>query len=151
MIQRKQTLFLLFVLVLSLLGAMLQVGVIEPVGMGASDDVYSLCIVRSDGTHDYVTFPLLAFYTVNGILSLVTIFLYNNRILQMKLCRVGIILELASYVALGYLWTCVFPLLGTFHPSCSVCLPVICCILYFMAHSGISKDEKLVRSMDRIR
>ena len=151
MIQRKQSLFLLVVFVLSIVGAMLQVGNIEPSGMGVGDNVYSLCILHADGSRGYASFPLLVIYTLNGILSLATIFLFNNRKLQMKLCSVGIAFMAIRYHVFAYLCVSVFPEAGTFHPSFSVCLPVVCLILYVMAHAGINKDEKLVRSMDRIR
>ena len=151
MIQRKQSLFLLVVFLLSIVGAMLQIGNIEPTGMGVGDKVYSLCIEHADGSHSYASLPLLIIYTLNGILSLASIFLYNNRKLQMKLCLLGVFLMAVWYLAFTYLCVSVFSEVGTFHPSFSVCLPIVCLILYFMAHTGINKDEKLVRSMDRIR
>ncbi len=69
----------------------------------------------------------------------------------MKLCSLGIALMAVWYLAFAYLCVSVFPEAGTFHPYFPVCLPVVCLILYVMAHAGVNKDEKLVRSMDRIR
>ncbi len=66
MIQRKQSLFLLVVFVLSIVGAMLQVGNIEPSGMGVGDNVYSLCILHADGSRG----DWLCFFTFVGHLYL---------------------------------------------------------------------------------
>jgi hypothetical protein len=84
---------------------------------------------------------------VTGALGFVTIFLYDNRKLQLKLCYLGIFLTiilLAMYFmemtnfgnSVIALW-CIFhfAVLGS----------------YILAARGIWKDEKLIKSMDRLR
>ena len=151
MIQRKQTLFLLAVVILSILGAMLPIGNIEPLGMGVGDKVYSWYVAKEEGTRSFLTSPLAVVYVLNAVMALANIFMYNNRKFQMKLCVYSCIFMVLWYAVLAYLCFTSFAALGSFHPAISICIPFICIVLSVMAYKGISADEKLVRSMDRIR
>ncbi len=84
---------------------------------------------------------------LTGLLAFVTIFLFNNRKLQLKLCYGGIFLTLL-------LLTVYFLEIGNFS-SGNV---AIWAIFYFgilgcfiLSARGIWKDEKLIKSMDRLR
>lgn len=151
MLQRKQTLFLLLVLILSVVGVLMPVGTIEPEGMGVADTVYNLCIRRGDGGMSLSVLPLFILNVVVFIIALVTIFLYKNRVLQANLCRGCILLLVVWYAYFAYCWTSIFSVSGTFHIAFSSLLPFVNVILCWMAMHGIISDEKLVRSMDRIR
>ena len=71
-----------------------------------------------------------------------TIFLYKKRMLQARLCLVSLLLVIAWYIGVAVLEAAVTTLEA---------LPMVEAILIFMARKGIIDDEKLVRSMDRIR
>ncbi len=92
---------------------------------------------------------------ISIVLSLVTIFRFKNRKSQSGLTWLNILITIglqawlffkitnfrsdpANSTLQGYYW------IGTF-------LPFITLILLFMAKSGIRKDEKLVKSLDRLR
>jgi Domain of unknown function (DUF4293) len=82
-----------------------------------------------------------------GALAFVTIFLFHDRKLQLKLCYLGIFITLVLLV--------VYFLEMTHFTKGSVAL---WCLFYFgilafyiLAARGIWKDEKLIRSMDRLR
>jgi 4-hydroxybenzoate polyprenyltransferase len=75
-------------------------------------------------------------------LSAVTIFLYKKRIPQARLCLLGILLVFAWYIGLAVIEAQIDVVEG---------LPMVDAILLFLARKGILDDEKLVRSMDRIR
>jgi len=84
---------------------------------------------------------------LTGLLGFVTIFLFNNRKLQLKLCYLGIFLTLI-------LLTVYFLEIGNF-ASGNV---AIWAVFYFailgcfiLSARGIWKDEKLIKSMDRLR
>ena len=84
---------------------------------------------------------------LTGLLGFVTIFLFNNRKLQLKLCYLGIFLTLI-------LLTVYFLEIGNF-ASGNV---AIWAVFYFailgcfiLSAHGIWKDEKLIKSMDRLR
>lgn len=151
MLQRKQTLFLLAVVVLTMVGVFFPLGNVEPSGMGVADKVYSLCVLNGEGGTSFATAPLFAVNVLTFMLTLVTIFMYSKRPLQARLCMNGILLQVAWYCYFAFCWTSVFASSGTFHPSITVCLPLLNVIFFVMARQGIIKDEKLVRSMDRIR
>jgi hypothetical protein len=87
---------------------------------------------------------------VLAILAFITIFLFANRKLQLKLCYLGIgisILLLSLYF---------LEMISFYHPGKGTI--ALWCIFYFailvsyiLAARGILKDEKLIKSMDRLR
>lgn len=149
MIQRKQTIFLLLAMACLIACQCLPIGAIEPKGMGAVPVLFNYGLY-ADRAFNAQPIPFVDL-VVAGALAFITIFLYKNRRLQMRLCWVNIILLLAWY---GYYAFCMFAkfnALGTFHPRFAACLPFIGIVLIVLAHRGIKADEELVRSMDRIR
>jgi hypothetical protein len=100
--------------------------------------------------------PILLGLTIAGILlSLGAIFLYSNRPLQKKLAiGSGILAIILPAVAGGLSYQEVGPTnfqsLGI-QPQLGAFLPLISIVFSFLANKYISKDDKLVRSMDRLR
>jgi len=94
----------------------------------------------------------IGFTSVIAIIAIVTIFLYKNRKMQIKLCY-GM---LVAFVFI-YIFYFIFnrqnfsftELLG--HVRYTFVFPFISIILVYLAIRGIKKDEKLVRSLDRLR
>lgn len=82
-----------------------------------------------------------------GMLALVTIFLFKNRSLQLKLCFLGILLE-AVLIFLYYREVQTFTT-GTY--SLTALLHSIIVLAFVLAARGISKDNKLVKGSDRLR
>ena len=77
-----------------------------------------------------------------ALLALVVVFFYKNRPFQIKMCTVLLAIGVIYYIALAVLhpvleWYAVMPMLAVF--------------FLFLARKRIVKDEKLVRSLDRIR
>lgn len=95
---------------------------------------------------------LLGITIAGGVLCLLTIFLFNNRSLQQKLVYLGLILSIALIavtIILGMsdtpdLFNSASIFIGSF-------LPIGAIIMLVLSLRGISKDEKLVKSMDRLR
>jgi hypothetical protein len=77
----------------------------------------------------------------------ISIFLYNNRKLQIRIVLAGFLLSLLD-IFLYYRETKKF-VDGTY--SFTAILTIVIPILLLMAARGIYKDEKLVKSMDRLR
>jgi hypothetical protein len=98
------------------------------------------------------TYPLAFLFSINLLLSLFAIFKFKNRKFQMKLCIYNSLLNIASlglayyYVALGF-----SKMEAVVHYKIFALMPIVASILSFMAYKGIQKDEKLIRSIDRIR
>lgn len=150
MLQRKQSVFLFVAFVLSVVCLCLPVGQLEPSGMGIGPKVYNLWI-SGNGYRDFSACPLFVLLSLSGLVSIVTVFLYRNRMLQSKMCVCNIFLLLAWYVVYVVLIKKVASPDATFHVSFALCLPMISILLNLMARKGILNDEKLVRAADRIR
>lgn len=98
-------------------------------------------------------FLLVAVIIAIAALSLLTIFLFKNRKLQFRLTILAIVLTL-GYLALQYFSIEQFKkdnavVTGSYHVS--AVLPILSIIFLIMAARGINKDEKLVKSLDRLR
>lgn len=97
---------------------------------------------------------IIAFVSI--ALSLITIFLFNNRTLQARLARLGLLINSVLLVVMIY---AVDKGLGLLKDSVSTtdynfvafAMPLLAIILSFLASKAIIKDENLVRSADRLR
>lgn len=96
--------------------------------------------------------PLAILTGLIGFISLITIFFYKNRNLQARLCVLNI-LFLIGLGGLGYFYLHMSSeqLDMNILPLYPVVFPLISLIFTFLARKGIMKDEKLVKSLDRIR
>jgi hypothetical protein len=84
-----------------------------------------------------------------GALALVALFLFKNRVLQLRLSLAGIILSIINII-FYYLQTQKFvPGEGSYNITASVTLLVP--IFFILAARGINRDQKLVKSLDRLR
>ena len=155
MIQRKQTLFLLLAVIACAFCLFLPVGSFEPKGMGVTTQVYNLGVVGETGISISSTcIPLFLLQCVTAILSLVTIFLFNNRKLQMSLCSVALLFDALWCVDYALILFGIIPVPeveGKMSLGFGACLPVVSLILIWMAKKGVEHDEKLVKAADRIR
>jgi Domain of unknown function (DUF4293) len=96
-----------------------------------------------DGASDLF---LILFTGASLVLSLVTIFFFKDRKLQSRLCLVGIAL---SFLILLFYYLEIKKLTGT--PAIYSILVIVIPISYFMAFRGIRNDQKLVKSLDKLR
>ena len=88
-----------------------------------------------------------------GVLATICIFLYKNRKLQFRLSVLGAIFSLA-FLFLEYLQVEAFKkensiVSGSY--QLGALLPIIMVVFFILAARGIYRDEKLVRSLDRLR
>ncbi|HUR11246.1 MAG TPA: DUF4293 domain-containing protein [Flavitalea sp.] len=88
-----------------------------------------------------------------GLLALVTIFLYKNRKLQFRLSVLGALLSI-GIIALEYFFVESFKkqyqiVSGTY--QLGALLPILMVLLFIFACRGMYRDEKLVKSVDRLR
>lgn len=152
MIQRKQTVFLLVAVILTVICLCLPVGSFTGGETLAADaDMYNLWISMPDGSHDYSVWALFAILLVTCPIALIAVFSYHNRITQSRYCMFNMLLVVGWYVVYGMSAVHFSGDLGDFEFSITAILPVIALILYFMARKAILADEALVRAADRIR
>ena len=82
-----------------------------------------------------------------GLVPLAIIFLYKNRKQQIQLCLLGILLSVLIVVMyVSQMNKLVKPTLAL-----SCVFPVMIVIGYFMAFRNIRKDEKLIKTLDKLR
>ncbi len=153
MIQRKQTLYLMAAIILTVMCLFMQIGAFKAAGISLAR-VYNLWFTDPLGGHHYDTWPLLAILAPTVVIAVYTIFIYTRRRLQAKLCLINALLCLlwySCYVVVGQ--TVGQKTWGTvdFSPRWPVVLPAIALVLYLLARKAIIDDEKLIRSIDRIR
>ena len=82
-----------------------------------------------------------------GLLAIITIFLFTNRKLQLRLARLGFFIGMAL-TAICIFQTTQFAS-GSLSPWSVFYFAIPLCFLF--AAKGINKDEKLIKSMDRLR
>lgn len=98
-------------------------------------------------TDDYV---LLSAVVVAGIVALVAIFLFRTRKLQLRFSQASIFLVIVSLVYGIMLWYN-DNAAAQAEPEPGLALPILALVFAFLAGLNIRKDEKLVRSADRLR
>lgn len=87
---------------------------------------------------------------ISAALALFTIFLYKNRKLQIKLVIVNLILAILSIV-LFYQQTQLYLPDQSSLFILALIIPVVAVVFLILALRGITKDEKLIKSLDRLR
>ena len=129
MIQRIQSLYLLVVILLSSL--MLYLSLVPSFGMELNSWFYAY----------------FGFYSI-PLLASICLFLYSKRKIQSILCFVLILFNLVVVQICG-----LKAFEGNTHTIILLAFvaSIVECILLFLARRAIDKDEKLVRSIDRIR
>jgi hypothetical protein len=91
--------------------------------------------------------PSILLAAATGVIALIAIFMYANRKTQIRFTLVALLISLVTLAYLFYRSTEFAN--GTFSlASIFIFLPPV---FLFLAWRGIYKDEKLVRSMDRLR
>src|SRR5688572_3185454 len=92
-------------------------------------------------------FMMTVLTVIIGVLALINIFLYNNRKLQLRLCMLGIILEVILMV-LYYLEIDKY-LEGTYALTSILHVGVL--LFFFLAARGITNDDKIIKESNRLR
>lgn len=93
---------------------------------------------------------LMGVFGAAGAILLATIFLFNNRKLQMTLTKASILLLVAGIAAAAYFFFADAAAAAA-QAAAGVAMPVLAVVLGILAHRYILKDEKLVKSIDRLR
>lgn len=100
--------------------------------------------------------PVLLILTIVGILiAFGAIFLYNNRRLQQKMAIFVIIcsifIPLVAVLLMYNEGTAFNQETTVIEDQAGIYMPAISLIFGFLAYRGIKKDDKIVKSMDRLR
>ena len=155
MIQRIQTLYLLGIV------ALMVAALFTPLAyFVAGTEVYELFAfsLKAEGAAEagQSTMYMGIIVALATLLPLVTIFCFKNRMLQIRLCAVELVLLAGAEIFMAiyyYLSNRMFSMME-FHTQglrIAIIFPLVALILDYLALRAIFKDETLVRSLDRIR
>jgi hypothetical protein len=101
------------------------------------------------------TFPLLLLNVLVGGMSLICIFLYKNRIRQAKIVRLAILLEIVLIVLVFFVYAGIIEknlfVSPEYPEEAGMYFTLVTLIFLILAYRFIIKDERLVRSADRLR
>lgn len=141
MIQRIQTVWLLLVAVCAVIAFFVPFGIehFSDLGPHGAGDIKMTGLNNS---------TVLTFCALIIVESLVSLFLFKNRKIQKFGCYFLIILSISCLGAMIYFTE--FQKEGTTQLY-GIVLPVLMIIFSVLALRGISKDDKLVKSLDRLR
>lgn len=93
---------------------------------------------------------ILPFFSI--LISFITIFFFKKRKIQMRLAKINLLLIVTIIVVTILYFIRLSQLLeGDIQYGFSGIFPVLTFIITILAFSAINKDEKLVKSADRIR
>ena len=138
MLQRMQTIWLLLAAVFSFLTLRFPVYNGNKLVNGISE--YNMLSATS-------SLFLIILSVATGLIALIAIFLYKNRGMQQKLCFAGLLLFIISgtlyYMQIKSFTEGAFSLWTVFYFLIPVC--------FILAIRGIYRDQKLIKSIDRLR
>ncbi len=158
MIQRIQTLYLaLAFIAISLLFAF-------PLAQFFSETgtyVFSITGLKNmvpgepDAFNSKVFLPLIVVAVGIALLALFSIFQYKKRTLQVKLTSGGVFSSIALIMGIFFLYIPFIEkkinIVPNYLDSIGIYLPLVALVFFVMANRAIKRDEKLVRSADRLR
>ncbi len=156
MIQRIQTLFLILVFASSLAAFFF------PIANFLSSPVYTIEL-GVFGIKEYTEYGIVWPNTIllpivlglTGLIAFFTIFLYKRRKVHVRLIRFDLLLNI---IYLGLIFFYYVPELETLTQTNAdyirepgIYLPIVSVVFLILANRFITKDEKLIRSADRLR
>ena len=151
MIQRIQSVYLLLVTVLLVMAMCMPIGqfigadgvtayLIKPLGVNLADGEFQS------------TWGLFGILLLGAVIALCSIFLYRNRMLQVRMTIFGSLLLVGYYIAFFvFMFVLKDELDASFQLGWALCLPLVAIILNYLAFRGIYRDELMVKAADRLR
>lgn len=155
MIQRIQTLYLLVAVGLMVVTLACPVALLNVDGEQVTLSAFG--ISDSVGKLSNMSIFMGIQLALSTLLPLVTIFLFKNRVLQIRLCGAELVMLLGCLAIMGVsIGRMCQTLVENFEWSMlalrlPVVMPVVAFILVLLAIRATLRDELLVRSLDRIR
>ncbi|MCB9359791.1 MAG: DUF4293 domain-containing protein [Flavobacteriales bacterium] len=157
MIQRIQSLLLAIVVILSIVFSFLPI--FEFVGYEATYVMNAYKTHLADNINEVIS-KNMGIGVLQGLVmlvSIIVIFLFKKRQLQMKLLKLNLLLITLQIVAIVMYTDVVKEAIGS-NPNdvimslkIGAAIPVLCLVLVYVSIHFIKKDEALVRAADRLR
>lgn len=148
MIQRKQTLFLLAVLIIGI------TMIFSPFQtLSLNNQLMKICLMPSccsDIMNSTIYYPMILNF-ISILFSVIAIFQFKKRVWQYKLSNIIVLLNVFIMGLFFLLPYTKDEVIGETHFTFGAFLPILSAIFAFLAAHFIKKDEQLVRNSDRIR
>lgn len=156
MIQRIQTFYMLVIVVLSAITLFSDLGGLQNQETGELFTLSYRGLFEKDVTNDLVfsssVWLLTALMVIIPIISLIAVFLFKRRLLQIRLLIFNLVLMAGFYGLLFiYLWQFGKSTETKMYLEMVTAFPLVNIILSVLAIRAIGKDEALIKSLNRIR
>ena len=154
MIQRIQSIYLLLVAILMGVATFVPLIILKALdNLDGMPYIFTSLGIGQPTLLEYPTWGVCSFTLLATILAFINIFLYKKRKLQIKLSSCIAIIILLFYVTVYVYFSSYTAKYNLSFTSLQygLVLPLIALIFNILAIIKIKKDEKLVRSLDRIR
>ncbi len=142
MIQRIQTLWLMLATTIGISSLKLSVFA----GHRISDVIPPIIVLEITGSYNIM---LMVATISTATLAFLSIFLFKNRKLQIKVVITALLISLGTLLL--YYWQSKAFIASESNYTLTAILPISIPILLILAIRGIHKDEKLIKSLDRLR
>ena len=151
MIQRIQSVYWLVITALLVVTMLSPMGFFTETG-GAFDSVLKpLGLTMANGGTES-TWGLFAILLLDAVVAFTTIFLYRNRMLQVRMCVFSALLLIGFYATVAvFVYMLQQDLEATFRPGWALALPFVCIVLNYLAFRATYADEVMVRASERLR
>ena len=151
MIQRIQSVYWLVITALLVVTMLSPMGFFTETG-GAFDSVLKpLGLTMANGGTES-TWGLFAILLLDAVVAFTTIFLYRNRMLQVRMCVFRALLQIGFYATVAvFVYMLQQDLEATFRPGWALALPFVCIVLNYLAFRATYADEVMVRASERLR
>lgn len=151
MIQRIQSVYLFIVTALLIVALCLPLGQFVALD-GITTYVFKPLGVTLAGGESYSTWGLFGILLLSTIIALGTIFLFRNRMLQIRMVVFNSILLIGYYIVFFFfMFMLKKDLDAGFKIGWALGLPLISIILNYLAFRAIFRDEVMVKAADRLR
>lgn len=147
MIQRIQTIYLLIVTGLLIVAMCLPMGYLTD---STGEHVFKALGLDIDGTFQS-TWGLFGILLLSTMVALATIFLYKNRMLQIRMSIFNSLLLVGYYAAFVAFYFALKSDENLFRLSWALSLPLVAILLNILAIRAIGRDEVMVKAADRLR
>ncbi|MCD6544556.1 MAG: DUF4293 domain-containing protein [Flavobacteriaceae bacterium] len=144
MLQRIQTIYLL-------IATLLAGGIIYVLPLWTNNDGVEIYLKNLIQSEDWKMISMVVAFGLSAILSFIAIFLYKNRKQQIGINRFNIVV---NFYLLGIIVYHLLILPGEseiLEKGIGLFIPVLMIVFLALANKSILKDEKLVKSVDRLR
>jgi hypothetical protein len=153
MIQRIQSLYLLLVIIAYTLLFFLPIATYTTIATDiTAETITRFSLPGITNANSNATIPLIAVVLILAVAVLVTIFLFKKRVLQIKITAIILLAHIGFIAALFYVADSVARKVGVEAVyDTGAYIALIPLVFLVLANRAIRKDEKMVRSTDRLR